>query len=800
MAELRVQRTILEALAHRLATEPDAPYLDLAGEEFTAGEMDEVSTRLAHALAGLGVGKGDRVATLLENGSEQVISFFAAIKLGAIQVPINTAYKGEFLRHQLVDSGATVVVVQGDLAARVADVAGPDTPELAHVVVCAAGGAAPAFGVPVHAWDELLAGAPTTPVPDPGVRPSDLACFIYTAGTTGPSKGCMLPHNYVVALADQITRAWGRRPDDVVLTPLPLFHFNAISVAVVGTLLSGGRAVIGRRFSVSGFWPEVKRTGATLVSMLGSLAILLADADDHPDAVGNTLRLCGAVPMPPDIDRIWNERFGCQTFSAAFGLTEASLISSLPAGEANKPGAAGRPNTVDFDVRLVDDDDNPVPVGEIGEIACRPTGPNQMFAGYFRRPEETLTVLRNLWFHTGDLARLDEDGFLSFVDRKKDYLRRRGENISSFEMERTYHSHPAIVDVAVHSVPSEVGEDDVKVTAVLQTGDALTPEELCRVERRQGAVLRGAALHRVPRRPSAQPGGPRAEVPAAGRGGHPGDVGPRSGRLHVRAEVAEPHRSATAQPRSSGSPRHSLWMVVAVTAIPAAMLCRSISPADGPRRAGPGSSRVPSGRVKATLFDSSRPLVQPPSCTSRWWKRHSVWRLWRSVRPRGVPSIDSTSATRVPSHVRRRVVRARWPGRSRARTGQGRHGPTRRRRRAPRLRGDCRTGRFRGTALVAGEEAEQERAVLRIESAVDDEHAVVVPVPGEVPPVVALVGRADLVLFALGPPVAAHQSLELRGRGRAGEPQEVRVGRRIGYAGDRPLPGGTRAHRARTPP
>jgi crotonobetaine/carnitine-CoA ligase len=247
----------------------------------------------------------------------------------------------------------------------------------------------------------------------------------------------------------------------------------------VGTLLSGGRAAIARRFSVSGFWPEVKRTGATIVSMLGSLAILLADADDHPDAVDNTLRLCGAVPMPPDIDRIWNERFGCQTFSAAFGLTEASLISSLPAGEANKPGAAGRPNTVDFDVRLVDDDDNPVPVGEIGEIACRPTGPNQMFAGYFRRPEETLTVLRNLWFHTGDLARLDEAGFLSFVDRKKDYLRRRGENISSFEMERTYHSHPAIVDVAVHSVPSEVGEDDVKVTAVLQSGETLTPEELC---------------------------------------------------------------------------------------------------------------------------------------------------------------------------------------------------------------------------------------------------------------------------------------------------------------------------------
>jgi crotonobetaine/carnitine-CoA ligase len=130
-------------------------------------------------------------------------------------------------------------------------------------------------------------------------------------------------------------------------------------------------------------------------------------------------------------------------------------------------------------VRLVDDDDVEVPVGEIGEIVCRPTGPNLMFAGYWRRPEETVAVLQNLWFHTGDLGRLDEDGFLFFVDRKKDYLRRRGENISSFEMERTYHGHPAIKDVAVHSVASDVGEDDVKVTAVLQSDVALTEAELC---------------------------------------------------------------------------------------------------------------------------------------------------------------------------------------------------------------------------------------------------------------------------------------------------------------------------------
>src|SRR2546429_4600281 len=220
----------------------------------------------------------------------------------------------------------------------------------------------------------------------------------------------MLPHHSIVALADQIARAWHRRPDDVVITPLPLFHFNAISVCVVGTLVVGGKASIARRFSVSRFWPEVRRTGATIASMLGSLAILVADADDHPDQQGHRLRLCAAAPMPPDIDHIWNERFGCKTFSAGYGLTEASLISMLPAGETNKPGAAGKRNTVDFDVRLVDDDDVEVPAGGIRQIVCRAAGPNPMVAGSLRRPAGAPGGPRHLWVPTGAPGRLDGRG------------------------------------------------------------------------------------------------------------------------------------------------------------------------------------------------------------------------------------------------------------------------------------------------------------------------------------------------------------------------------------------------------
>jgi carnitine-CoA ligase len=477
--ETAVGTTVLDALAHRLATDPDGPYLDFAGTVLSARDVDASSDRLAHALARFGVQRGDRVATLLENSSEQVVSFFGALKLGAIQVPINTAYKGEFLRHQLTDSGARVVIVQGDFASRVAVVTHPTLPEL-RVVIVTGEPDTPIPDVPVHAWTTVLDDAPDGPPPPAGVAPADLACFIYTAGTTGPSKGCMLPHNYIVCLADQIARAWQRRPDDVVLTPLPLFHFNAISICVVGTLVTGGTASIARRFSVSQFWPEVRRTKATMVSLLGSLAILIADAADHPDQAGHRLRLCAAAPIPPDTDRIWRERFGCATFSGGYGLTEASLISLLPAGETNQLGAAGKPNRHEFEVTLVDDDDHEVPVGTTGEIVCRPRRPNVMFAGYWGRAEETLAVFRNLWFHTGDLGRLDADDFLYFVDRKKDYLRRRGENISSFELERIFHDHEAIADVAVHSVPSNVGEDDVKVTVVLIDETSITEEELCR--------------------------------------------------------------------------------------------------------------------------------------------------------------------------------------------------------------------------------------------------------------------------------------------------------------------------------
>jgi len=477
------ERTVLDLLHARLDTDPDGEYLDVVGTKSSAADVADVGGRLVGALAALGVQPGDRVATLIENSPEAMLAWWGIVLGGAVAVPINTAYKSEYLRHQLADSGARVLIVEAALVDRAERVA-PQLDELQHVVMI--GGAAPHMqGAVLHRWDELIAAA--SPVPTPAVRPSDLATFIYTGGTTGPSKGCMLSHCYHEALSRQIGVCWRRTADDVVWTPLPLFHFNAIVTAVLGPLVYGGRAAIERRFSVSRFWPEMNRVGATVTSTLGTMAYLLAHDVDRPEmpqsgdgSANSSLRLIGAAPLPVEVDSILKDRFGIDTFSGAYGTTEASLISWQPLGVSNKPNAAGVINDEHFDVRIFDDDDHELPRGTEGEIVIRPKRPHTMFEGYWGRPEATVATSRNWWYHTGDIGRIDGDDYLFFVDRKADYLRRRGENISSFEVERILMGHGALADVAVHAVPSPLTEDDLKVTATLVEGASLTEDELFR--------------------------------------------------------------------------------------------------------------------------------------------------------------------------------------------------------------------------------------------------------------------------------------------------------------------------------
>jgi crotonobetaine/carnitine-CoA ligase len=229
----------------------------------------------------------------------------------------------------------------------------------------------------------------------------------------------------------------------------------------------------------------MNRTGATITSTLGTMAYLLAHDVDRPEMpksgateANTSLRLLGAAPLPEEVDSIIKSRFGIDTFSGAYGLTEASLVSWQPPGITNKANAAGVINDEYFDVRIFDDDDNEVSRGVEGEIVIRPKRAHAMFEGYWGRPAATVEASRNWWFHTGDIGRVDDDSYLFFVDRKADYLRRRGENIASFEVERILMRHGELADVVVHAVFSELGEDDLKVTATRTAGSQLTERDL----------------------------------------------------------------------------------------------------------------------------------------------------------------------------------------------------------------------------------------------------------------------------------------------------------------------------------
>ena len=472
--------TVIDALDRAVAKHPERILLDIAGRFWSYGDIDRLSTRFANALGKLGMSQGQTAVTMLDNNADAIVSWIAINKLRAVSVPINTALRGEFLRHQITDAGAKLIVCEADYLQRIRDLIGA-LPSVKTILVRGVlDGTVQSPGVHIAPLDEYR-GDDDAPLNDKP-QPSDLACLIYTAGTTGPSKGCMLSYNFMCNLARLQLRAGPANEDDITITPLPLFHMNAVCVGVLSNILVGARVAILPRFSVSNFWPEVQRSGATIASILGGMGALLAQAPDSEamkQCIGQIHTVRGN-PFTEATKQIWRERFGArQVGGNGYGLTEACVVTSLPAGEFAAPGSSGK-RIADFDVRIVDEFDRELPADVPGEIVVRPLRPDIMFQGYWGRPEETLRFMRNLWFHTGDIGKFDEAGFFYFIDRKKDYLRRRGENISSFEMESAFAQHPDIAEVAVHAVPAVNGEDDVKVTAVRRPESQLTAEVLFR--------------------------------------------------------------------------------------------------------------------------------------------------------------------------------------------------------------------------------------------------------------------------------------------------------------------------------
>jgi crotonobetaine/carnitine-CoA ligase len=470
--------TYLDSLVRHRKERPNAVFLDFEGRKVTFGELDARSTRMANALARLGVKKGDTVVTVLDNSEDHVLTLMAVNKIGGIWVPINTAYRGEFLRHPLADANAALAICESHYLENMLAIT-DRLPRLRKILVRNWDGTTSA-DLPLASLDAVR-GDDDTPI-DLVVQPDDISCLMYTSGTTGPSKGCMIGHNYLCSIGRRRNQSVEPVPGEVTWSCLPLFHIASLGALLIANLLAGERVALGSRFSVNGFWDEIERSGAASAILLASMLSLIARAADTPATARcrGQLRVITGIPLSAADRRIWHERFGVSYVNTfAYGQTEANLVSLLPWGAALPPLDSMGPPSEDFDAMVMGSDRRPVPIGEVGELLVRPRQPGVMFSGYWGRPGDALSAMTDMWWHTGDFVRMDQQGYLYFVDRKKDYLRSRGENISSFEVESALRGHVAVVEVAFHTIAGEEGvEEDLKATVVLRAEGAVSEREL----------------------------------------------------------------------------------------------------------------------------------------------------------------------------------------------------------------------------------------------------------------------------------------------------------------------------------
>lgn len=483
----RVLPAILRLQAARLG---EKPFLDICGKTASFAEMDRISDRIANALRQLGVSKGDRVALLLPNCFEFVAMWFGISKLGAIEAPNNPGLKGDLLCHNLKNCDAGTLVVDAAALPEIAAVQ-DRLPNLHTLILVGADrDYARAAGIRIEriaTYEECLAGSEDfEPV---SVRFSDPMTILYTSGTTGPAKGALMSHHHCYGWVSAMAMNLGYTQKDSYFSALPLFHTDAQMFGVFMPLIYGTRTTIVESFSASRFWDQARACGATATNMLGAMGVILMRAPESASDTDNQIRVCQCIPMVPD-KAAFERRFG-MTLVTGYGQTETSFVT-LDTADESRPDSCGRAHP-DWDVAIVDEHDIPVASGTIGEIVARPKKSWSMFSGYYQNDAKTVQTLRNLWYHSGDAGMVDEDGWFYFKHRMNEAIRRRGENISAYEVESIAERHPAIVECAAFGVPSEFTEEDIMIVAMKRSGISLQPEQLLEYFRAN------APRHMVPR-------------------------------------------------------------------------------------------------------------------------------------------------------------------------------------------------------------------------------------------------------------------------------------------------------------
>jgi crotonobetaine/carnitine-CoA ligase len=459
---------VLRNLVDRRADEkPDAVFARFAdGQEWTFRDLRDIARRTGAALQALGVRQGEHVLSWLPNGRDALRVWFGLNYIGAVYVPINLAYKGRLLEHVVANSDAKLIVAHGDLVARLGEI---DCAALERVVAIG-GTPQPPGGIAFHDASVLDGDPDAVLPPERPIQPWDTQSIIYTSGTTGPSKGVLSSYLHLYTMAGESFYFLTER--DRYMIVLPLFHVGG-TLAVFAMLAKGGSIAVIESFDTKSIWRLVRETQTTCLVLLGVMANFITSLPkgpgdrDHP--------LTKVIMVPVQDAPAFSARFGVDVYTV-FNMTEiSSPVISAPNPPVN--GSCGKKRE-GVDVRIVDENDLEVAVGEVGELVVRTDRPWAMNHGYYKNPEATAAAWRNGWFHTGDAFRMDADGNYFFVDRLKDVIRRRGENISSFEVETEVLTHAAIKEAAAVAVPSELSEDEVLVAVSLADGQSLQPEAL----------------------------------------------------------------------------------------------------------------------------------------------------------------------------------------------------------------------------------------------------------------------------------------------------------------------------------
>jgi crotonobetaine/carnitine-CoA ligase len=442
-----------------------------AQEQITYDQLDACVNRVGNALAAMGIQKDDKVCIMLPNIPEFLYVWWGNAKLGGVTVPLNTALKGEGLAYIINHSDTETIVLDHRYLPALEDIR-TGLHRLKRVIVLGPQGK-PVLKLPAQAIDfgELLTAPATSPIKE--VWSDDIDSIMYTSGTTGLPKGVIHRHSrcyggFVLPIMTDYTA------EDVVYNTLPLFHIGGQNMVWMA-LVSDTTVVMAERFSASRFWDDVRQYGATFTLFLGAMIPILHKRPPLPADGDNPLRIALSAAAPRTIWDAFERRFNVKIVEL-YSQTEGGFLINTEAQKEGKVGSMGKPGAA-FEMQVVDNNDRELPPGEVGELIYRPTG-GAALTEYYKHPEATAEKTRGGWIHSGDLAYKDKDGYFFFVDRKSDFMRRRGENISSFEVEKIVNGHPKVLESAAYAIPSELGEDEVMLAIVLQPGERLEVQEL----------------------------------------------------------------------------------------------------------------------------------------------------------------------------------------------------------------------------------------------------------------------------------------------------------------------------------